>query len=485
MSSVPPSRTSTRGGDRMRALGRPGALGLLLTAALGVPASAQVAAQIAGPAAEKPNVLLIVCDTLRADRLGCYGNPRDTSPAIDAFAARATRYTRALSSAPWTLPTHASLFTGMHPFEHGVHTYEPNGRHENLRPLAQEHLTLAEALSELGYATGGIISNRGWFEPIFQLHQGFDDWELQRAHAGRMNLSVVEWLRRHVDEPFFLFLNYSDTHYIYNTRPNPRVPGDPAIRDKGELLTELTRRVMPAEEPVPEDLVAMVLDQYDTAVANLDDGIGALLIELEALELYDDTVIVLTSDHGEAFGEHHLVEHCKDVYQEVLQVPLIVKGVGQAEGRTVDRPTTSADVAGLILSALPEQLTADVRPLFPNIPGEAPVLSENYWARLRDLEEPAWGHRFDRTRHAYVEWPYKYIASSDGRHELYDLEADPRESRNLVEAEAERARHMAEALRRLMEAPRGPGGSPEPVELDEDTRATLRALGYLGGSDDR
>lgn len=488
MSSATFSRSRPRPGDVTGDLMRALLCFATLATLAGTPGAAQTESQEEAPEASaahsRSNVLLIVCDTLRADHLGCYGYERDTSPAIDAFAARATRYSRALSSAPWTLPTPASLFTGMHPFEHGVHTFEPNGRQENLRPLSQDHLTLAEVFSGLGYATGGIISNRGWFEPIFDLHQGFDDWTLRRAHADRMNLEVFRWLEAHADEPFFLFLNYSDTHFVYNTRGNPLGLDEPAVRDKGQLLKELTRRVMPGEGPVPEDLAAKVIDQYDTSIANLDNGIGALIARLEELGLYDDTVIVLTSDHGEAFGEHHIVEHSKDVYQAVLNVPLIAKGVGQKEGRVFEQPTTSADVAGLILAELPGPLVEDFRASFPNVPGGAPVISENYWARLKDLRE-TWGHRFDRTRHVYVEWPYKYIASSDGQNELYDLQADPGEEINLVETDAPRASRMAAALRAVMQAPRGPGGAGQAVELDEDVRETLRALGYLGGSDDR
>ncbi len=435
------------------------------------------------PASGPPNVLLVVCDTLRADRLGCYGNDRRTSPFLDALASRSTRYTRAFASAPWTLPTHASLFTGMHPFEHGVHTYEPNHTRENLRPLADAHLTLAEVLAERGWSTGGIISNMGWFDPVFQLDQGFDDWQLARSYASRLNLRVARWLDEVGDDPFFLFVNYTDTHYVYNTRPVDDLDVVPD-RDEGELLHALTEAVLAGEGPVPAELRQRVLDQYDTAVANLDDGLEGLVGLLRERGLLDDTLLVITSDHGEFFGEHRLVEHSKDVYDEVLRVPLVVKAPGQRTGRVDDRPTSSADVAGLVLSLLPDALVGDARPLFPNLPGEAPVVSENYWARLKDLQAD-WGHRFDRTRHVLVEWPWKFIASSDGAHELYDLAADPAESEDRVDDEPERAAAMAARLRELMDAPRGPGGAAPPVDLDRDLERTLRALGYLGDPDGR
>ncbi len=442
---------------------------------------------LASADAAPPNVVLIVCDTLRADHLGCYGYERATSPAIDAFAAVATRFERAQASAPWTLPTHASLFTGMHPFEHGVRTYEPQGPKENLRPLAEEHLTLAEVLKGLGYATAGFIANTGWFNPIFQLQQGFDEWELRRSPAQRLNARVFSWLSARAEQtsgqPFFLFLNYVDTHYVYNTEPRPGLLETPVLRDQGELLHELTERVMGEAQGEVELLTQQVIDQYDTAIANLDEGVGGLLAELKRLGLYDNTVIVLTSDHGEFFGEHRLVEHCKDVYQEVLNVPLIAKSSGQSRGRLMHEPTSSADVAGMILAELPAHRVGGLRSLFPNLPGRAPVVSENYWARARDLSE-SWGGRFQRTRHVLLEWPHKLISSSDGQHELYDLEADPLEAHNLASESSPQLAAMLERLQRLMESPRVAPQDAPAVELNEELRETLRALGYLGEAED-
>jgi len=427
---------------------------------------------------EPPNVLLVVVDTLRADHLGCYGYERDTSPRIDGFAAGATRYSRAMASSPWTVPSHASMFTGLDPFEHGAHTCKLESPEECVVPLAGRYTTLAEVLQARGYATTGFVANAAYMHADFRLNQGFDEWNVGYARAPRVTELALEWIEARRDEPFFLFLNYMDTHRVYNTLPRPGLLDEPAVRDGGELLDALIAAVLPGTGEVPGDLAQQVVDQYDTAIANADASLGDLFDGLRKLGRLKDTVIVVTSDHGEYLGEHHLVEHSKDIYQQAQWVPLIVRSPGQREGRRVETTASSVDVPHLILSEFPEPMRGELLPQFPNAPGNHVVISENYYTRSNDLYDDRWGHRFDRVRTAIYDWPYKYIRSSDGLHELYELAADPAESNNLVSENGPTAERLAHGLA-AFQATRIEASGGEPAELDEELREQLRSLGYL------
>jgi arylsulfatase A-like enzyme len=419
---------------------------------------------------------------MRADHMSAYGYERATSPQIARFAQRATFYTRALASAPWTVPTHASLFTGMDPFQHGAHTLETQSRVHNINPLEESHVTLAEVLSNEGYVTGAFVANDGMLGTRWQLDQGFDTYHVERVIAEELNVQVFAWLDSvaAAGKPFFLFVNYMDTHKVYNTKPRPGLLEEPAVRDSGQLLEALYNAVMPGDRPVPEELAQKVVDQYDTAVANVDEQVGRLIDTLERLALYEGTVVVVTSDHGEFFGEHRLVTHSKDVYQEVLWVPLVFKGARQSEGRRDNTVVSSSDLPRLILDELPADLAERYRDRFPNEPGNHPVLSENYYTRAKDLFHPVWGRRFNRVRTAVFEWPYKYIHSSDGKSELYHLELDPSESINLVANKPQSAERMYEVLRLFRKSRTRFGTEDRRPRLSDEEVEKLRSLGYVG-----
>ena len=427
-----------------------------------------------------PNVVLIVVDTLRADHLGCYGYPRNTSPRIDSFAGKSTLYTRVMASAPWTVPTHAAMFTGLNPFEHGAHTCKLEGE-ECVYSLGEPHTTLAEVLRDHGYRTAGFGANAAYLNAHYQLDQGFESWTIGYARAPLVTSMALRWAREHRSDSFFLFLNYMDAHQPYNTLPRPGLLDEPVIRDDGALLDELIEAVLGGTGDVPMDLAQKVVDQYDTGIANADQSLGVLFDGLRDLNLLDETVILLTSDHGEYFGEHRLVEHSKDVYQQTLWIPLIVRAPGQKRGRRIDTVASSTDVPHLILSEFPDPLRAELLPLFPNATGNHVVISENYYSRSNDLYDERWGHRFDRVRTAIYDWPHKYIRSSDGRHELYTLDTDPREAVNLYTDDDPHARRLAAELARF-QAQRLEAidrSSKTPVELNEELREQPRSLGYL------
>lgn len=437
------------------------------------------AAQVAAIQDTRPNVLLIVIDTLRADHLGSYGYERPTSPEIDAFAASASRYERCVSSAPWTLPTHASMFTGKAPFHHGAHAYLTGPEELQERGLAEEELTLAEVFQQEAYHTGAFIANTGYMGTWTHLDQGFETYTLDRVYSDVLNVQIKDWLDTHNDKPFFLFVNYIDVHRKYNL--TPREPAQSwSVEDDPELLDKLIAAVMPGTDPVPEDLADQVRAQYDLAILNVDQAIGELIAHLKATGQYDNTTIVLTSDHGEYFGEQHLVEHSKDVYEPTVWVPLITKAPGQQAGQVRETLASSTDIPHLILETMPEAFYNKYTEHFPDKPGEHPVITELYYTRRNDLFNPIWGSRFQRIRLGAYDWPYKMIFSSDEQHELYNLETDPGELRNLVEEEPavmEAIKIECDAYQAARKAP--PLETLSSPEMTPELIEELKALGYL------
>jgi len=407
-----------------------------------------------------PSLLLITLDTVRADYLGAYGYPKPTTPALDALAADSDRYSRAVSSSPWTLPSHASLLTGLHPSQHGAHSTHPDSPQHDAWALPAEHDTIAEVLSAAGYDTAALVSNVAYLSADYALDQGFSTYDVTARRGPKLTEAALSWLDGDWDrsKPFLLFLNYMDAHRIYNMAPQP---GWPTPDDTSPArLNELMKTVMVDQRDDPA-LKAAVTRQYEQGVVNADAAVGALLAALERRGLSDETIVVVTSDHGEYFGEHGLVEHSKDIYQEAVHVPLLVHVPGQTTGRVVDTVVSSAHLPSLLAPHLP--------PLAALPTPEAPV-SENRYARPRDRTGP-YGDRLNRVRQATWDWPLKAIRSSDGQHELYDLDADPREMRSLLPEQPMAAPALFERL-------------PEPLRRTEAPQAlgdeeALRALGYI------
>jgi len=421
-------------------------------------------------------VVFAVMDTVRADHLSVYGYPRPTTPALEALAETATLYTRAQAVAPWTLPSHASMFTGLYPFEHGAHTRGTPDEVEPAGALAESHATLAEELRDRGFRTGAFVANRAYLARRYGIHQGFDTYRVERLPAARITERALDWIDESPEQPSFLFLNYMDAHTPYSCAPRPEFPtpgGPPEARRVHEELTEL---VLAREQEAPADRIAAHVAQYDTALANLDEALGALVRGLRERGLFEDTLLVITSDHGEYFGEQRLIGHGVDVYQGALRVPLIVKQPRQVSSRVDADPISHVHLPGLVLASTlgAEGLTSGAfRDHWPR----GAVLSENYFA-LPNVVRHEWSERFRRVRTALLDGDLKYIHSSDGAHALYDLSRDPRESSNLVDAEPERARDLRERLQALMpDARRAREHTGVEAPTDEEL-ADMKALGY-------
>lgn len=432
------------------------------------------------PMVERPHVVLISLDTVRADHLGCYGYARPTSPNIDRFAEHSVRYERSIATAPWTLPSHASMFTGLYPHEHGARSFKVSDRHRNnARPLPRSHTRLAEVLQGLGYRTAAFVANNVYLTKRWNLHQGFDEYLVERQRAPGVNRATLRWLASRDEQPFFLFVNYMDAHRPYNTASGPSQVDWDVPRDRS-LLNQLIDAAMAGDGEADPALRDAVVAQYDNGIAHVDRAVGQLLSALDEAGHGDRALIVVTSDHGEYFGEHRLVEHSKDVYEAAVHVPLLIREPGRRRGRSDETPVTSAHLPRMILERIP----AAHRELahFPRRAGDEPILSENYFTRTKDLLHPVWGHRFEDVRTAIYDMPLKLIHSTRDAPELYDIERDPRERDDLAPG---RPGKVEELVHRVPDALRREDAGDEPddaeaaPELTPQERRNLRALGYM------
>jgi len=481
-------------------------------------------------APNRPNVLLITLDTLRADHVSAYGYRRETTPHLDALAAEGILYRHALSPSSWTLPGHASLFTGLLPTEHGAHHHPADGPVTGVRPappLAGAHQTLAEVLHAAGYRTGAVVANIGYLNRSFAIDQGFEHYDnrprreigyvplagealrrcLPVAHdrlimpyrqAGAVVDSAESWLDRGLDqgpdrgldrkrhdrpgEPFFLFLNFMDAHDPYA----PPAPFGDRFPGASPFLSEPTDAVLSGErDPTPAERRHFAA-LYDGEIAYADQEIGRLFEHLRSLGVYDRTLIVVTADHGEFFGEHRLWHHNVGPYEPVHRIPLIVKPARAPDapaapgGRTEERWTELTGVFRLILGdvglPLPPEAAASV-----TAGPDAPLVAEQYRNEYFVLR---YGARFDRDYHALYEPPWKLVLDSRGDVTLFDLDRDPGEEHDLAAREPERVAAMKarleDALERARElAARTGNGTGEEKDLDPEVVRRLRALGYV------
>ncbi len=275
---------------------------------------------------DRPNVLLITVDTLRADRLGFMGYGRTTSPAMDELAERGVIFERAYAPSPWTLPSMASIHTGLYPSSHGLKRPQD--------AIPPEARTLAEVLSQAGYRTDSIVSNP-LVHPRFGHSQGFGSFDTEDA-KGHEHVSTPGITERALalldqyavdeprEQPFFLSLLYFDPHYDWRSHGLGFASDQPVGRITGEETIEHLRDLAGGAGGLSEGEVRQLVDCYDEEIAFTDQGIGELLDALERLGLADNTIVVLTADHGEEFLEHGWLGHTRFLYEGMVHVPMVV-----------------------------------------------------------------------------------------------------------------------------------------------------------------
>jgi len=365
------------------------------------------------------HVILIAVDTLRADRLSCYGYGRQTSPHIDALAADGVRFDAVVSNATWTCPSFASIFTGVVPSRHGV--WVAGAMWAQLPARFQ---TLAERFRAAGWATQSIAYKAPLYRSGYD--QGFDvsfNFPRKSAHADDNLAKAMEWLERNSRGRNFLFLHFDDPHQPFA----PPAPFDSAFGSLSEGL-ELPFNV--ANRPPTKEVRRFALDLYDGEVAYVDDRIGAFIDELKSRGLYDEAVIVFVSDHGEEFWEHGAFGHGHGkLFDEGVRVPLIVKpAAGTAPaGRIVQTQVRAFDVMPTLLelAGVPVSADLDAQSLVPLLTGDTSTSPD----RLA-VTETFNGGLSVRTRN------WKYISRSwrnrNSSEALFDLQADPGERQDVA-----------------------------------------------------
>jgi arylsulfatase A-like enzyme len=463
-----------------------------------VPVESADPAEIPWRSERSTNVVLISIDTLRADHLGIYGHAHQTSPNIDEFFASGAVFTNAYASSPWTLPSHASMMSGQHPSTHGSRIHPRSTSRYYVDPISEATVTLAEAFRAAGYRTAGFTGG-AYLRPIFGFDQGFDVYEVTESTRMKEALDrALPWLAADRDEPFLLFLHAYDVHRY----DPPELLGDTSARDyDGPLKWLRERDALAIERGVNRhdlgelaqaDLAYLRL-LYDSEILNVDHQLSRLFSMLRDSELLDRTVVLLTSDHGEAFGEHTgAVGHAQSLYEGVMRVPLLIRAPGQPTAvrprdlvQTVDIAPSLLELAGIAIPGGMQGIS-----LIPALLGrELPTRPAILEADDRDTQAAVVADGFKYIDPAVVShdpldprfWKLaeRGFAWRRGRlPELYDLRSDPSEQRNLAKLEPDRARAHRELLRSEVRRLRvtDPGDAREaPSELVEQ----LRALGYV------
>lgn len=394
--------------------------------------------ELAGAAPKRPNLLLVGVDTLRPDRTSAFGYGRDTTPHLAALADAGVRFPAARAQAPWTLPSFSSILTSLYPSVHGA----GRGGHDEWTPIDPSTTSIAEVLAEQGYETHGLVAN-GLISPRYGLDQGF---EVYRSAWGMESASedaerVASWIEEHRSTPWLFFWHIMDPHLPYTTADEHRTAFTDASYDgrfaRGRRGPEVPFQVLDPRPgrrwythegpPPPPELdeadARFVSDYYDAEIAEMDAALGRVLDALRASGQWERTVVAFVADHGEGLGEHGHYHHGYTLFDDQVRIPLIVRVPGRFEGRVVERPVASIDLAPTVLSALgvlaPERFQGVDR-LAPDAPADDAYV----------IEYPSYDSSAEK---AWVAGDFKYVHDPVFRTEaLYDVGADPAESRDVA-----------------------------------------------------
>jgi arylsulfatase A-like enzyme len=442
----------------------------------------------------RPNILVVLVDTLRADRLGAYGSTRGLTPFLDGLAARGCVFERAYAPSPWTNPSVASLFTSRFQSQHGIITFAS--------ALAPGERTLAAALREAGYVTGGFVAN-GLLNPGLGFGRGFDAYQalwpepvdghpghpgrVRKRRADEINALALDWLDglpASPAKPVFLYLHYVEPHQPYSP-PTPilarLLAGRPAP-DLHFLSQSMTfARVAPPDEATHRDLELV----YDAEVASVDASLATLFPALERRGFLRHAIVVVTSDHGEEFKEHGSFGHGGTLFNELIWIPLLLHGPGVTPGRLGD-VVSLLDVAPTLLD-----LVGGASP--PSFEGRSlrdRLVPPGWSARLVPrrshpaaafsellLPEDQEGSRLSPHERAIVLGARKLVVGPEGEKALYDLAHDPGEQNALEPSEDDELLRVH--LAGFLDLTGGAVPTTPTQPLDPDTQRRLRAFGYV------
>jgi len=450
-------------GDADLRVETPALLGLSLSTPAPLPA-----VQLEG----RPSVIVFLTDTLRADRLGAYGYSGPTSPAFDAFAREAILFEDAWAHAPWTRPTVASIFTGLHPSTHGAGGFNNS--------LAEGFTTMAELFKQGGYRTGAVVANHV-VSSRFGFAQGFDTWnDGEKKLYGFTAREAVERALHFVDagtRPFFLYVHTLEPHVPYE----PSDEGWAPFRAPGAVRIPSLPLLMKKKTPRSLDYLQTL---YLGEIRDNDRAFGNLIEGLRARGRLADTLVSFVADHGEEFGDHGGHGHGHTLYSELIRIPLAVRLPGGARGGFREKlPVSQIDLLPTLLSliGLPAPQVREGRDLSAlwlgrGTPAEPELVSETRFGKAE--------------KSALRVGPLKLIVNDDtriygdlgGPVELYDLEADPAEKHDLSESDPIAVQYLSNRLFELRSSQRRAaktlrGGAK--IELSEEDKEQLRALGYV------
>lgn len=457
----------------------------------------------------KPNILMIVIDAARADHFSCYGYPKKTSPFIDEIAAEGVVYENAISAAGWTLPSHTSMFTGTYVSKHGVH----NENHV----FGDELPTMPEVLQKDGYHTVGFCTNdwlsaatgltRGFTEfynyqfSIFKhkakrfvnsiFNRGKDSWGYQ------INKDVNSWLKLYdYQKPFFMFVHLNELHLPYQLPApfNSRFLPEGMTYEEASRVNQNPKAFYAGVEKMTERDFEISRGLYDCAINYSDYRINELYQQLKKMNVLDDTLLIITSDHGESIGDHGHFDHYYVLYEALVKVPLIMRypkvfpsGTRYKElVQTMDFLPTLKEMLHLNDPELNVMQGVPLPPLNSKTGPREFAIAERFkdLAGLKksypdmDLKHlESW--ELDR-KIAYRTQKYKLISSENYDSELYDIESDPNELHNLIHEKkdvAENLQKQIEAWRSTFKAAETEGKA---ADFDDAMRKRLESLGYLG-----
>lgn len=463
-------------------------------------------APVSPPDSGPPLILFISLDTLRADHLGFYGYERPTSPVLDALAEQSVVFEDASATSPWTLPSHASMMTGLYPLRHGVVASDTRmpGRFD----------TLSEQLGRSGYETFAVV-NTPWLQrDLFGFMRGFEHTLFVKGGGDRVapnNMvtdQVLHWVEQGGEKPKFIFVHYIDIHSDYVSLPEHEAqfvrPYTGAIKGTTNQLYQLrvsdeflaacrasfdpVRCVDHAGEPLGDTIrksaldpagLRHLVDRYDAGIHQLDAELGRLFSALEQGGWMDRILLVVTADHGEELMDHGSVFHAGTMYQEVLRVPLIIHGPDLPRGVRIKAPVSLTDLAPTLLAMARAKplLEVDGRDLSALLRGEdeqAFVERDLFGEAPGEVNEMVGETNYRSLRRGRYKLHYEV---SRGSYELYDLDSDPREANDIAALEPE----LFAAMRLRLDRRHGITSTEaaDSVELKDEDREALRALGYL------
>lgn len=445
-----------------------------------------------------PSILVVVLDTVRADALGAYGNPRPLSPQFDAVAQAGVLFTDATAPSAWTWPSHASLFTGEPPWVNGAHSAWPGEGMSlakgwlQVTPMREDLPTLAGRLSEVGYATHAYVANR-LLAPELGITRGFEGVAFTDSDE-QVTRGALARLAGDEARPQLLFVNYLGAHSPYAVtgaawsrpyaqqltpeaapewvRPYVTTPPGVSFFEDKEASENGLERYARGDLVIPPDGLAMLRDLYEGEVLGVDMQLNALLKAWTAR--YPDGVVIVTSDHGDLMGEHGLLGHSSYVYSRLTHVPLVVVAPGRlGAGQRCEVPVQLQDLYGLVLAlAGVEQAPWTLLDAIGGTPRPEPILAGE-WPRQRYAEEV--GGRLGEAWRLMRDGAVAVVSGSGGSLELYDLAADPFMDHDLASERPDQAAALAAEAARLI--PLGTGG--QGIELSAEQAEALRALGYV------